>query len=122
MKNHKRNVQERTDLTLIFKYVLTMQEELAKCTSVIRQMTYDIVRDALHEYLQMGATTARVNLVHFSNAVMELYGREYLRQPIYTDMEKLYAHHEQKHGFPGMIGNVDCTDWPWENCPNAFRA
>ncbi|GJY92042.1 ALP1-like protein [Tanacetum coccineum] len=95
---------------------------LVKCTSAIRQMTYDIVRDALHEYLQMGATTARVNLVHFSNAVMELYGREYLRQPIYTDMEKLYAHHEQKHGFPGMIGNVDCTDWPWENCPNAFRA
>ncbi|GJY34164.1 ALP1-like protein [Tanacetum coccineum] len=32
--------------------------------------------DALDEYLQMGATTTRENLVHFCNAVMELYGRE----------------------------------------------
>ncbi|GJT03487.1 ALP1-like protein [Tanacetum coccineum] len=70
----------------------------------------------------MGATTARDNLVHFCNVVMELYGREYLRQPTYTDMEKLYAHHEQKHGFPGMIGSIDCTNFPWEKCHHAFKA
>ncbi|GJX54122.1 ALP1-like protein [Tanacetum coccineum] len=95
---------------------------LVKRTSAIRQMTYDTVPDALDECLQMGATTARDNLVHFCNAVMELYGREYLRQATYTDVEKLYAHHEQKHGFPGMIGSIDCTNWPWENCPHAFKA
>ncbi|GKB90814.1 hypothetical protein Tco_0963086 [Tanacetum coccineum] len=66
--------------------------------------------DALDEYLQMGATTTRENLVHFCNAVMELYGREYVRQLTYTNMKKLYAHHEQKHGFPRMIGNIDCMD------------
>ncbi|GKA32620.1 ALP1-like protein [Tanacetum coccineum] len=70
----------------------------------------------------MGATTARGNLVHFCTTVMELYGRKFLRQPTYIDMVNLYAHHEQKHGFSGMIGSIDCTDWPWENCPNAFRA
>ncbi|GJV21875.1 hypothetical protein Tco_1370895 [Tanacetum coccineum] len=42
-------------------------------------MAYGTVPDALKEYLQMGATIARDNLVHFCNAVMELYGREYLR-------------------------------------------
>ncbi|GJT98429.1 hypothetical protein Tco_1093947 [Tanacetum coccineum] len=83
---------------------------LVKCTSAIHQMAYDIVPDALNEYLQMGATTTRDNLVHFCNAVMELYGREYLRQPTYTDMEKIYAHHKQKHGFPGMIGSIDWTN------------
>ncbi|GJY64845.1 ALP1-like protein [Tanacetum coccineum] len=70
----------------------------------------------------MGVTTARDNLLHFCNDVMELYGREFLRQRTYTNMEKLYARHEQKHGFHGMIGSIDCMDWPWENCPNAFRA
>ncbi|GJZ08276.1 hypothetical protein Tco_0542559 [Tanacetum coccineum] len=46
---------------------------LVKCTFAIRQMAYDIVPNALDEYLQMGATIARDNLVHFCNAVMELY-------------------------------------------------
>ncbi|GKC13803.1 ALP1-like protein, partial [Tanacetum coccineum] len=65
---------------------------LMKCTSAIRQMVYDTVTDALDEY------------------------------PTYTDMKKLYAHHEEKHGFPGMIGIIDCTDYPWKNRPIAFRA
>ncbi|GKE03584.1 ALP1-like protein [Tanacetum coccineum] len=85
-------------------------------------MAYDIVPDAFDEYLQMGATTARDNLLHFYNDEMELYGREFLRQRTYTNMEKLYARYELKHGFHGMIGSIDCMDWPWENCPNAFRA
>ncbi|GJS63577.1 ribonuclease H-like domain-containing protein [Tanacetum coccineum] len=46
---------------------------LVKCTFVIRQMEYGIVPNALDEYLQMGATAARDNLVQFCNAVMELY-------------------------------------------------
>ncbi|GKE20015.1 ALP1-like protein [Tanacetum coccineum] len=66
---------------------------LVKCTSVIRQMMYDTVPDALDEYMQMGATTPRDNLIHFCNDVMELYGR-----------------------------SIDCTNWPWENCPHAFKA
>ncbi|GKF22382.1 hypothetical protein Tco_0074704, partial [Tanacetum coccineum] len=35
---------------------------LVKCIFVIRQMAYDTVPDALDEYLQMGAATARDNL------------------------------------------------------------
>ncbi|GKC82724.1 ALP1-like protein [Tanacetum coccineum] len=33
-----------------------------------------------------------------------------------------HAHHEEKHGFPEMIRNIDCTYWPWENCLVAFKA
>ncbi|GJR37308.1 putative nuclease HARBI1 isoform X2 [Tanacetum coccineum] len=43
---------------------------LVKCTSVIRQLAY------------------------------ALYGEEYLRRPTQADVEKLYAFHENKHGFP----------------------
>ncbi|GKC79820.1 ALP1-like protein, partial [Tanacetum coccineum] len=78
-----------------------------KCTSAIRQMTYGAVPDALDEYLQMGATTSRKCLQMFCKAIMELYGEEFLRKPTYTDMEKLYAYHEEKHGFLGMLGSVD---------------
>nr|GEY10699.1 hypothetical protein [Tanacetum cinerariifolium] len=31
----------------------------------------------------------------------ELYGKEYLRKPTQTDVEKRYAFHEGKHAFPG---------------------
>nr|GEV07152.1 zinc finger, RING/FYVE/PHD-type [Tanacetum cinerariifolium] len=40
----------------------------------------------------------------------------------YTDIEKLYARHDEKHKFYGMIESIDCTGWSWENCPVALRA
>ncbi|GJV52790.1 ALP1-like protein [Tanacetum coccineum] len=76
-----------------------------KCTSAIRQMAYGAVPD----YLEMGATTARDSLRIFCMIIMNLYGEEFLRNPTYTDMEKLYAYHDKKHGFPGMLGSIDCT-------------
>nr|GEZ31111.1 hypothetical protein [Tanacetum cinerariifolium] len=53
---------------------------------------------------------------------MNLYGEEFLRKPTYTDMEKLYAYHDEKHGFPGMLENIDCIGWPWENCLVRYKA
>nr|GEX06327.1 hypothetical protein [Tanacetum cinerariifolium] len=46
---------------------------------------------------------------------------EYLRKLTMTDIEKLYWHHEEKHMFSGMLGSLDCTDWDWFSCPNAFK-
>nr|GEW63909.1 hypothetical protein [Tanacetum cinerariifolium] len=94
--------------------------QLMKCTSAIRQLTYDIVLDALDEYLQMGAITARDALAAFHKAITELYGYEFLRKSTYTNIEKLYAFHEQKPKLPGLIGSIDCLDWLLENCPNAY--
>nr|GEW89494.1 hypothetical protein [Tanacetum cinerariifolium] len=95
---------------------------LVKCTSAIRQLAYAAVPDSLDEYLQIGEKTSRDCLMHFCNGVIQLYGEEYLRRPTQTDVEKLYAFHENKHGFPGMIGSIDCTKWPWAQCPQAYRA
>ncbi|GKD32373.1 ALP1-like protein, partial [Tanacetum coccineum] len=39
-----------------------------------------------------------------------IFGLEYLRKPTITDIEKLYAHREEEHGFSGMLGNLDCTN------------
>ncbi|GJW99334.1 ALP1-like protein [Tanacetum coccineum] len=62
-----------------------------------------------------------MSLDHFCQAVMEIYGPEFLRKPTVTDVEKLYRYHEEKHGFPGMLGSLDCTDWEWFGCPYAFK-
>ncbi|GKD94527.1 ALP1-like protein [Tanacetum coccineum] len=91
-------------------------------TFAIRELAYDDVPDALDEYLQMDATTSRDALPAFGKAIVELYGDEFLRKPIYIDIKKLYAFHEQKDGFLVMIGSINCTDWSLENCPNAYRA
>ncbi|GJY03200.1 ALP1-like protein [Tanacetum coccineum] len=95
---------------------------LMKCTSAIRQLAYGSVPDSLDEYLQMGATTARKSLQIFCKVIMNLYGEEFLHKPTYTDMEKLYARHDEKHGFPRMLGSIDCTHWMWAHCPVAYRA
>ncbi|GJU22184.1 ALP1-like protein [Tanacetum coccineum] len=83
---------------------------LMKCTSAIRQLAYECVPNSLDEYLQMGAKTARKCLEIFCKVIMNLYGEEFLRKPTYTDIEKLYAYHNEKHGFPGMLGSIDCTN------------
>nr|GEW16500.1 protein ALP1-like isoform X1 [Tanacetum cinerariifolium] len=38
----------------------------------------------------------------FSSRNKASFEYEYLRKPTQTDIEKLYAYHEEKHGFPGM--------------------
>ncbi|GKC13049.1 ALP1-like protein [Tanacetum coccineum] len=47
---------------------------------------------------------------------------EFLRKPTVTDVEKLYLHHVEKHGFSRMLGSLECTDWEWFGCPYAFKA
>ncbi|GJX30232.1 ALP1-like protein [Tanacetum coccineum] len=72
---------------------------LVKCTSAIRQLAYAAVLDFLDKYLQIGKKTSRDCLMHFCNGVIELYGEEYLRR-----------------------ATIDCTKWPWAQCPQAYRA
>ncbi|GJX75546.1 hypothetical protein Tco_0322357 [Tanacetum coccineum] len=85
---------------------------LVKCTSAIRQLAYAAVPDSLDEYLQIGEKTSRDCLMHFCNGVIELYGEEYLRRPTQTDVEKLYAFHENKHGFPGSNNDFNVLRQP----------
>ncbi|GJS78751.1 hypothetical protein Tco_0728632 [Tanacetum coccineum] len=83
---------------------------LIKCTSAIRQLAYGTVPDALDEYLQMGNATSRQCLEYFCTSIIQIFGPEFLRKPTLIDVERLYAFHENKHGLPGMLGSLDCTD------------
>ncbi|GJY09392.1 ALP1-like protein, partial [Tanacetum coccineum] len=95
---------------------------LLKCTSSIRQLAYGVHAEFLDEYMQINERSSRLALDHFCESVMQIYGPEYLRKPTVTDVEKLYLHHEENHGFPGMLRSLDCTDWEWFGCPYAFKA
>ncbi|GKB91029.1 serine/threonine-protein kinase STY17-like protein [Tanacetum coccineum] len=72
---------------------------LIKCTSSIRQLAYGVNASFLDEYMQISERSSRMALDHFCQAVMEIYGPEFLRKPMVTDVEKLYRHHEEKHGW-----------------------
>nr|GEZ63896.1 protein ALP1-like isoform X1 [Tanacetum cinerariifolium] len=75
---------------------------LIKCTSAIRQLTYGVNGNFLDEYMKISERSSRMALDYFCEAVMEIYGHEFLRKPTVTDIEKLYRHHEEKHGFSGI--------------------
>ncbi|GJU79672.1 hypothetical protein Tco_1282037 [Tanacetum coccineum] len=59
---------------------------LLKCTSAIRQLAYDVHADFLDVYMQISERTSRTALDHFCQAVMEIYGPEFLRKPTMTDI------------------------------------
>ncbi|GJS79316.1 RNA-directed DNA polymerase, eukaryota [Tanacetum coccineum] len=90
---------------------------LLKCTSSIRQLAYGVHAEFLDEYMQISERISRTALDHFCQAVMQIYGPEFLRKLTVTDVEKLYLHHEEKHGFPGMLGSLDFVAsqdlWIW---------
>nr|GEV19972.1 hypothetical protein [Tanacetum cinerariifolium] len=54
---------------------------LIKCTSVIRQLAYGVNGNFLDEYMQISERSSRMALDHFYEAVMEIYGPEFLRKP-----------------------------------------
>ncbi|GKB50958.1 putative nuclease HARBI1 [Tanacetum coccineum] len=94
-----------------------VNSELAAFTEAC-QAVYDASNPKVHrtrvERDHYGAHD-RLVMAYFSEnpgVVMNLYGEELLLKPTYTNMEKLYAYHDEKHGFPGMLGSIDCTHWP----------
>ena len=91
-----------------------------KCTAAIRVMAYGSSFDAVDEYLRLGATTARLCVENFVEAIINLFGDEYLRRPTPADLQGI-LHIGELREFPGMIGSNDCMHWEWKNCPTAWK-
>ena len=83
---------------------------LQKCTAAIRMLAYGQSGDTYDEYLRLGDSTSRLCLANFTDAIIQLFGDEYLRKPTAEDLQRLLDVGEVR-GFPGMIGSIDCMHW-----------
>ncbi|XP_071715302.1 uncharacterized protein [Rutidosis leptorrhynchoides] len=83
-----------------------------KCTSAIRQLAYGVAPDAFDEYL---------HTENFCKSVLHLYSVKYMKRPNAHDVQRLISKHEEIHGFPGMLGSIDCIHWGWKNCPVSWK-
>ena len=87
-------------------------------TAALRTLAYGVAADFMDEYVRIAETTAITSLKKFVAAVVAIFSEEYLRSPNNEDIARLLAH-DQNHGFPGMLGSIDCMHWKWKNCPTA---
>ncbi|XP_057787514.1 uncharacterized protein LOC131004769 [Salvia miltiorrhiza] len=94
---------------------------IQKCTAAVRQLAYGTAADCCDEYLRIGETTALECLKKFCKAVVRIFGGTYLRRPTIADVQRITTMHEARHGFPGMLGSLDCMHWGWKNCPVAWH-
>jgi len=85
----------------------------------MRILAYGLPADAVDEYVCIGDSTARQALNHFCQAVIEVFGEQYLRAPNEADVARLLQE-GQNRGFPGMLGSIDCMHWEWRNCPTVW--
>ncbi|XP_023731090.1 uncharacterized protein LOC111878830 [Lactuca sativa] len=92
-----------------------------KCVATIKLMAMGESPDSVDDYMRMSERTARESLYLLERGVVETFGDQYLRKPSFHDMQQLYAAHEERHGFPGMLGSIDCTHWKLRNCPVAWK-
>ncbi|CAN0893195.1 hypothetical protein LINGRAHAP2_LOCUS18009 [Linum grandiflorum] len=60
-----------------------------KITAALRMLAWGSTADSLDEYFQMAESTALETLRRFHNAIVHVYGPEYLREPTREDLDKL---------------------------------
>jgi hypothetical protein len=94
---------------------------MQKVTAALRALAYGSSSDVMDEYLRMAERTARESTQFFCAGVIDLYLKRYLRKPTFSDVHQLLEFHEEKHGFPGMLGSIDCMKWEWEVCPTEWQ-
>ncbi|KAL9676890.1 hypothetical protein QQ045_005111 [Rhodiola kirilowii] len=91
-----------------------------KMTAAIRMLAYGSCADQCAEITRMGESTTLECMKKFCAQIVHHYKDQYLRSPNVTDLNRLLTRAEQ-HGFPGMLGSIDCMHWEWKNCPTAWQ-
>ncbi|GKC42037.1 ALP1-like protein [Tanacetum coccineum] len=97
-------------------------------TSIVEEVTLHCAyfRDNINYQKTSHIPVAEVHLRNSSIGVRHRLLWKFLEQSVCEDplslmFEKLYAFHEQKHRFPGMLEILDCTYWRWFGCPQAYQ-
>ena len=91
-----------------------------KISAAMRVLAYGIPADYTDEYLRIGQDTTTESVRRFAKLVIRLYGDVYLRAPNEDDTKRLMEMNE-KRGWPGMLGSLDCMHWTCKNCPKSWQ-
>jgi hypothetical protein len=91
-----------------------------KISAAMRVLAYGVPADYTDEYLRIGEDTTTESVRRFTRMVIKLYGPTYLRAPTEEDTERLMEENE-KRGWPGMLGSIDCMHWTWKNCSKTWH-
>ena len=91
-----------------------------KMTAAMRMLAYATPADALDDAYRIAESTALEILETFCQAVVDVYGEEYLRSSNEADVVRIREMHESR-GWPGMLGSLDCMHWEWKNCPKGLQ-
>ena len=83
-------------------------------------IAYGVPVDYADEYLRIGEDST-IEFVHrFAKVIVRVFDPKYFRAPNEDDIKKLMAANERR-GWPGMLGSIDCMHWTWKNCPKAWQ-
>ena len=93
---------------------------LQKCTAALRILAYGSPADSVDDYVRIGESTTLECLDRFVMGVCTIFGSQYMRRPNNEDIARLLQINAA-HGFPGMLGSIDCMHWEWKNCPVAWK-
>jgi hypothetical protein len=91
-----------------------------KCSAAIRMLAYGVAGDLVDDYMRMSESTYIEAMYNFCRAIISVFGEVYLREPNLEDTQRVLSINE-KRGFPGMLGSMDCMHWEWKNCPFAWQ-
>ena len=55
-----------------------------------------------------------------AKVIIRVFGPEYLWASNEEDPKKMMASNDRR-GWLGTLGNIDCMHWTWKNCPKAWQ-
>ena len=70
--------------------------------------------------MRLSESTITESFYRFMHLTIRKFGSEYIRKPSREDLERILSKMESR-GFPGCIGNVDCSHFVWKQCPKAWN-
>jgi hypothetical protein len=80
---------------------------LQKVVGAFRMLAYDVPTDSMDEVVRIAESTIIVAFKHFVQAVVDVFGEQYLRPPTVEDTTRLLEMNNNR-GWPGMLGCIDC--------------
>jgi hypothetical protein len=83
-------------------------------------MAYDVPAYYIDDSLAMAESTSIFYVKQFAKTMVEVFGPQYLRAPNAQGTQRPLEKNKA-HGFPGMLGFVDCMHWKWKICPKAWH-